>query len=557
MSTNPLSTTSTPATRLATSERASGASSRVVALSRWIAAERVDIAIVTCITLVAAVLRFWHLGTVPLGLHGDEAWTGIDARRILDEGWIGVYVQSALGQPTGPLYFTALLFKFFPDTTTTLRVSMAIFGVATIPLAYLAFATMFNRTAAAIGASLLALMMWHLHLSRTGFMVIAWPFAEMLVLWLLFLAMRRRSVWLFVAAGAAHGLGFYTYNVYTAFAFVPFVALIWMFFAEPGRARKVQVLRFAAVFAFVTLLVAMPLIRYVTDNLDQYREHQQVVGLTDSVEWKRADASDRLHILWDRGREWERGLIYGNRPDLGDGLATQDHPVVSPVVLLLACGGIGMALSRVNKPEYAILIAGVLFLPSGALLTIGDGLFRRTLGLAPFVAILAALPLAWLWQRASKLQPRARYAIFAAVLLVPIYTGARTTYQYFGPVQDTEDVKYVYPYQFDAASRYMNDLPHGTYVYLYSDRWSFDYETRRFLAPNAKGEDRSFEFRELPAGGSAAPLNPVIGRAKPVVFVFLGPYLDGIDEVMKRYPGGAVTESTRDGETLFRAYAVQ
>src|ERR1700674_215736 len=91
---------------------------------RWLYDNRVDIAIITAITLLAAVLRIWRLGTVPLGLHGDEAWTGLDARRVLREGWIGAYVPSAVGQPTGPLYFTALLFKFMPQTTFTLRLSM-------------------------------------------------------------------------------------------------------------------------------------------------------------------------------------------------------------------------------------------------------------------------------------------------------------------------------------------------------------------------------------------------------------------------------------------------
>ena len=83
---------------------------------------------------------------MPRGLHGDEAWTGLDARRVLHEGWIGPYCRARSASRSGPLYFTALLFTFMPETTFTLRFSMALFGIATIPLAYAAFATMFNRT---------------------------------------------------------------------------------------------------------------------------------------------------------------------------------------------------------------------------------------------------------------------------------------------------------------------------------------------------------------------------------------------------------------------------
>ena len=50
-----------------------------------------EIVIVTTITLVAGVLRFWALGDVPFGVHGDEAHAGLDGMRVLREGWIGVY----------------------------------------------------------------------------------------------------------------------------------------------------------------------------------------------------------------------------------------------------------------------------------------------------------------------------------------------------------------------------------------------------------------------------------------------------------------------------------
>ena len=92
--------------------------------------------------------------------------------RVAQHGWIAPYVKSALGQPTGPLYLTAAALRDSCRTRTfTLRFSMALFGIATIPLAYFAFRSMFGRTVAAFAALLLAVMTWHLHLTRTGFMV--------------------------------------------------------------------------------------------------------------------------------------------------------------------------------------------------------------------------------------------------------------------------------------------------------------------------------------------------------------------------------------------------
>ena len=138
-----------------------------------------EVALALAITVLAAVLRLWRLGTIPLGLHGDEAWTGLDAERVLDEGWIGPYLVSALGQPIGPVYWAAAVFAVLPDTTLVLRASMAFFGIATIPLSYVTFRLMFDRTVAVFAALLLAFMMWHLHLSRTAFMVQTAPFMEL------------------------------------------------------------------------------------------------------------------------------------------------------------------------------------------------------------------------------------------------------------------------------------------------------------------------------------------------------------------------------------------
>lgn len=527
--------------------RARGATERVRA---WATANRIDLAIVIAITLVAAALRLWRLGSVPLGLHGDEAWTGIDARRILDEGWIGPYVISALGQPTGPLYATAALFKILPQDTFTIRLSMAIFGIATVPLAYALFASMYNRTVAAFSAAVLAAMMWHLHLSRTGFMVTTQPFMELLVLLVLWQALRRRRLAWFIAAGVLFGLGIYSYNAFLLFVPVPFVALAVAYFHVAREDRRRHLLMSGA-FAAAAFVVAIPMLVYVITDYHTYHLHQQVVGLTNSQQWQDASIAGKPKLVWDRAVEWQKALVLGDRPDLGDGLATDNHPVVDPLIYALAVAGLVMALWRARQTAYAIPLAAALLLPWGALLTVHDGLFRRTLGLAPFVALFAALPLAWLWQQAMLVRNPLRYVALAAVLAAPAYAGARTTQQYFGPVQDDPYFRYVYPYQLDAASRYMAGLPPGTFVYFYSDRWPFDYETRRFEAPDVAGVDRSYDYRPQ---SPEAPLDFTADRSRDVAFVLMGPYVDDLKRVTDHYGGGVLEEQQRDGEVLFRAY---
>jgi hypothetical protein len=140
---------------------------------------------------------------------------------------------------------------------------------------------------------------------------------------------------------------------------------------------------------------------------------------------------------------------------------------------------------------------------------------------------------------------------------VPAYAAARTTHDYFGPVQDTFTMRIVYPYELDAAARWMDDLPEDTRVYFYSDRWSLTYETVRFLAPDVQGENRSFEFRSDLMLEEDAPLQFSIEGERPVAFVMLGAYLPVASDVERIHPDGHLVEDTRGDEVLFRAYVVE
>lgn len=506
-----------------------------------------EAALLVALTSIAAALRLWRIGTVPLGLHGDEAWTGLDAQRILDEGWIGPYVISALGQPTGPLYYVAALLWFLPDTTTTIRASMALAGVATIPAAYFAFRAMFDRTTAAIAAAILVGLMWHLHLSRTGFMVSSQPLMQMLVLWALFVGLRRRSAWILLGAGILFGLGVYSYNAYLIFVPIPLAAIALTIWRERDTDQRIVLGWGAAIFVSAALILCLPMVDYVLNDWDTYRLHQEVVGVTSTEEWEGAGVAGKADIIWDRGAEWIEGMWRGDRPDFGDGLAEHNAPPVHPVVFALALIGLAMSAWRWRSTAHLVVIAAVLLLPAGALLTTGDGLFRRTLGITPFIAVLAAMPLAWLWQR------NPRWASTSAVLSLIVFPGIIATRQYFGPAQDTAAVRYVYPFELDAAARYMDDLPSGTYIYYYSDRWTFDYETVRFLAPGLRGDDRTWRYLDI-GPPPFRDLDLTNDHEGPVAYVFLGEYMRALELVEDDHPGGKAVEGHRGDEIIFRAY---
>jgi hypothetical protein len=162
----------------------------------------------------------------------------------------------------------------------------------------------------------------------------------------------------------------------------------------------------------------------------------------------------------------------------------------------------------------------------------------------------AALPLAAVWRAAWRSREPWRLAAMVAVISILGMISAITARDYFSTWRRSELAQFVYHSQITAASEYMRKLPDDTYVYFYSDRHPFNLEVRQFLAPGARGSDRSFEFSG--ARGSIA-----IDRPGPVTFVLLGTYRSMLPELKDRYPGGRAVLGTHDGVTEFEAYEVR
>jgi hypothetical protein len=143
----------------------------------------------------------------------------------------------------------------------------------------------------------------------------------------------------------------------------------------------------------------------------------------------------------------------------------------------------------------------------------------------------------------------------AAVLVVIATVNVRT---YFSDAGDSVDAKWVYVEQLAAASKYIETLPDKPHVYFYASRWGYDYETRRYLAPDLVGENRSMEFgKRIVNGREELPLLTDYDARVPSVVVLLPAYLDLIGRIEGEYPGGVrYTGLNRQGEVLFVAYSL-
>lgn len=500
------------------------------------------------VLLAALLLRTVNLEGLPYGLHGDEAITGLEGQRILREGWIGPYSPLALGQPSGPLYLVALSVAAFGNTVLAVRVVPALLGTLTVLALYWLLRRSLGVTVALVGAGLLAVMSWHVHFARIGFPLESWPLLVVLAVGALVEALRADDRRWWAAAGAALGLGLYTYNSHplALAVLVGFSGLSVAWRLWTGRGQRDRVAPAVGVGVAGLLLAALPMLLFALDGAARYLTRFDQTSMLRRPEWASLDLWGRAGFLVTRYLAfWDRACC---RPVVDGADGTGVAPLVPPAMLVLAFVGVALALLSRRGPLTFAGILLLLLLPFGSVLTDG-GLARRTFALAPFLAVFAAVGAV---DGISLIRRRAYAGGWLSLVAIGLL-GA-VVYQnldnYFGRFPSSDARRFVFAQEMFEASRFMRVLPADRRVYFYSERWSLDYETRQYLAPDVKGEDRSTEFGRPPVRGSLE-VDPTRGAP---VFVFLGRYRALLDQARARYPGGSVTVVGPTDAPSFVAY---
>ena len=129
------------------------------------------------ILTLAAFLRLFQLGGLPISLFGDEidvgyhAWSLVTTGRDYMGNLLPTYIQS-LAEWRAPLlmYVTAPFIKLLGPTPFAVRLPVALLGVLNIYLIYLLARKLFkSKYVGLLSALILALTPWHIHYSRAAF----------------------------------------------------------------------------------------------------------------------------------------------------------------------------------------------------------------------------------------------------------------------------------------------------------------------------------------------------------------------------------------------------
>jgi 4-amino-4-deoxy-L-arabinose transferase-like glycosyltransferase len=502
--------------------------------------------VIAALVVLAVFARLHDLDTIPPGLHGDEAISGIEGRRILAEGWIGPYSPLALGQPTAPLYLTALSLRVFGDTVFAVRVVAALLGTLTVVALYAVLRRTVDGATGLAGAGLLAVMGWHLHFSRIGFPLAAWPLVVVVTVGAALEAARQRRAAWWAATGALAGFGIYVYNAQPlVIAVIAGFALYWLTRRTSDgidRQRLVCLLSFAGALG----LTLLPMMLFAADERNGYFQHYRAFALFNQPAWNAATMAERAGLLAGRYLDfWDQLCCH---PVIDGGDATGTAAIVP--LSFLALSAVGLALALWRRSGAWALLSGLIIVvaPLGAVLTI-EGMARRSFAMAPFLAAFAGYGVVTLWRLIARRTGVARVAASVVLLLVTgvaVFQNLDNALRIF---PRSAAAAWVFGHEVTDASEFMRCIRPKQHVYFLSNRWSVNYETRQFLAPDVSAEDRSAEF---------GTFDLQVDRARGMpVFVLLGTYQDDLSAIRERYPGGETVLGQRTGpgaEPVFTAY---
>ena len=220
------------------------------------------------IILLAAFLRFWHLGSYP-ALNADEAAIGYNAYSLIQTGkdehdnpW-PIHFQSFNDYKPGLYFYLVLPFvKILGLNEWAVRIPGASFGVLTVIVIYLLVKELFKNSKefsifnfqfsiAEIAALFLAISPWHIHFSRGGWEVNVATFFITAGVWLFLKALNNPKYLGFSVLSFA--LSLYTYHAARVVAPLLTLGLVIIYRGKLFKKRNFKFLILNSLFLILLL----------------------------------------------------------------------------------------------------------------------------------------------------------------------------------------------------------------------------------------------------------------------------------------------------------------
>lgn len=423
-----------------------------------------ELALLTLIVLVAAFLRLYRLDEVPPGLHGDTAYKGVAANRIIEGERPIFFAESWGGIEPLYLYLLAASFHLFGNTAQVIQGLSAAVGIITVPLLHLlARELLRSRLVGLLASFWLATSYWHVSWSRLGWESILVPPFVIATVWLLWRALEAGQWRFFIGAGVSLGLSLYTYQ---GMRFLPIFLAVYLGYRILTEKAFWQAFRAKlTLLALVALLVFLPLGGYYVTHPDTFLRRAGEVSIFNPEK----NPEGPLRSLMSSAAK-----IIGMYNVRGDPLWRHNlpgRPVFDPLTSFCFLLGLGISVAKRREPAYSLLLLWLVIMSLPPIFTPPRDVphFTRSIGALPAACILPAIGVqsAWEWIRTRDPSPRVRRLFWAAVSAILVTTTVLTYRDYFVTWAGNGDLRDEYfDGQFVDVAEAMNQLedPDGVWV---------------------------------------------------------------------------------------------
>ena len=499
------------------------------------------------IFLLGAFLRVYRLD-YPLGLHGDEAWTGIEAQRILKEGWIGIWSPSALGQVTLPFYWTAAVFKIFGDSVTTLRLSFALLNIVSLPFFYLTIRLLFKKEVALISFFLLAVSRIFIHFSHTAPTHALFPVPLFPALFFLLLTFRTRKNLYAILAGFFLGISQY---FYIGLRMLPIFFIVFLIYCSLQK-RSIRIgVNNLLIIVITGVVVSFPLLHLGFTNPELYWTRTGNVSIFSQQGLSHIQTSyysqlDMTQIIFEQIKKTALMFHVKGDSDLQDNFTSL--PLFDFTTGAFFILGFILTIKNIKRASFLFLLLWFIIFLINTIFTVDAPNFRRVQPSITASYVVAALGIIWLYNYLRKVF-EFKYFINLLLILFLTFIAWSNIHLYFFKQAVSKQTRDTFSYPLVNTAEFLQNQPRPLYVYFYSNRWSYEYETLRFIAQDIAGKDRSTQFGEYSLENTRSNHN--------VVYLFFPEYSESFYSIQELYPNGrTVTQKDKDGSILFFAYIV-
>lgn len=441
--------------------------------------ERVCLAVLGVLVVVALVTRVYNLTLLPYNVDGDFADVGLQARalasgqeqRIFAYGWAAVPMLGYL-----PAWLTM---KLFGVGLEGLNASGVIEGLLIIIGVYLLGRDLFHARVGLFAAAALTISYAHLAASRQSSYID--PVLFMLyALYLLLIGLREGRRWAIVVSGMLTALCTQMYYSGRLVAFVvAFLFLYLLIFRHPWlRERRRAIL----LWVLAIVITLGPMLVVFASSPDEFMARTRFVFILNPEAIRHLEGAYQVDslagILFEQARR--SALLFQYYPDTGTQFGFS-RPFLDPFLACLFVLGVGYALLHWRRFGDALLLGWLVpGLLIGSFLTLDPPFWPRLMILLPPTALLAARALDLLYEplRRALASPGRNMPLVAPALmgLFIVMVGVLNWNTYV-------EVKGSGATEVTRIGRYLAGQPPAVRGFLVSTKFAFDVRQLRFVAP--------------------------------------------------------------------------